>query len=238
MDKKGLSEFEKHISEMNRIQSPGLAIFNQLGLFYHSAFESPSNFSEGGTDDYWKLMHQRPSFFLFLLETIQIDFFFVDADVVFFRDPFPWITGNKGFGIDNVVNGSLYGSYQGHNTFYHNHGPDNYKMTPTPKGYSIEQGWDQAVPCLEEDPHLNIEPDLVISLDPRALIHDLNDPWEGQSRVPKICGGMFYVKSNTRTISLYRLLYHHIAEDGSNDQHGLDDILNDPKLLKDVLRVG
>jgi hypothetical protein len=33
-------------------------------------------------------------------------------------------------------------------------------------------------------------------------------------------------------------LYHHISQDNSNDQHGLDDILNDPKLLKDVMLVG
>ena len=34
-----------------------------------------------------------------MLEKIGMPFLFLDGDMVFFRDPFPWITANDGLGL-------------------------------------------------------------------------------------------------------------------------------------------
>lgn len=52
-----------------------------------------------GSKEYYQLMNLRGSFFVHLLEKIQTEFLFLDADMVFFRDPFPWITANHGLGL-------------------------------------------------------------------------------------------------------------------------------------------
>ena len=90
---------------------------------------------------------------------------------------------------------------------------------------------------LTKDPLLHIHPDIVYSVDPRKFYQDLSDPWEDQHRVPKICGGLFFVRSNERTINLFRLLQEAIKQ-GYNDQTGVDLILNDPARLSKVSIVG
>lgn len=54
-----------------------------------------------GTREYYSLMNTRADFFVYILEEIQTGFIFMDADIIFFRDPLPWIIGNHGSGAFN-----------------------------------------------------------------------------------------------------------------------------------------
>ncbi|ORY17721.1 hypothetical protein BCR33DRAFT_730995 [Rhizoclosmatium globosum] len=44
------------------------------------------------------------------------------------------------------------------------------------------------------------------------------DPYEGNQRIPRICGGFFFIRSNERTIQLWK----HMLEKGLNDQYGME----------------
>lgn len=74
---------------------------------------------------------------------------FVDADVVFLKDPWDEIVGNGGLGgkVDTSVMG-----YFGN----------------------------------ENDEAFFVEPDIVYSADPRKSYYELEDPFEGGWRVPKV----------------------------------------------------
>ena len=91
---------------------------------------------------------------------------------------------------------------------------------------------------LEQDPLLHVEPDIVYALDPRQFYEMLDDPWEDQPRVPKICGGFFYAKSNDRTINLYKKLGDAIPKEKLNDQYATDHVLNHQDYIKHVAVVG
>ncbi|KAJ3158914.1 hypothetical protein HK101_001164, partial [Irineochytrium annulatum] len=65
-------------------------------------------------------------------------------------------------------------------------------------------------------------PDLIYSTDARAPYHTLKDPYEGQRRIPKICGGFFFARANERTSRLYRTL----RDLRLNDQWGVDALLD------------
>ncbi|KAI8838665.1 hypothetical protein BC829DRAFT_37407 [Chytridium lagenaria] len=73
-----------------------------------------------------------------------------------------------------------------------------------------------------EKKFLSDYPDIIYSTDARKPYHLLNDPYEGEPHIPKICGGFFFVRSNPRTSRLYSTL----LKSGGNDQWGLDNILN------------
>lgn len=45
----------------------------------------------GGTDEYYDMMRKRLVLFRQVLEGLKLNLFFVDADVVFVRDPWPWV---------------------------------------------------------------------------------------------------------------------------------------------------
>ncbi|KAJ3206084.1 hypothetical protein HDU67_008408 [Dinochytrium kinnereticum] len=79
-------------------------------------------------------------------------------------------------------------------------------------------------------------PDLIYSTDARKPYRHLKDPYEGQTRIPKVCGGFFFARSNTRTVKMYR----RILENRMNDQWGVDDLLNNhlPAVLVDPLPAG
>ncbi|KAJ3206083.1 hypothetical protein HDU67_008407 [Dinochytrium kinnereticum] len=79
-------------------------------------------------------------------------------------------------------------------------------------------------------------PDLIYSTDARKPYHHLKDPFEGQKRIPKLCGGFFFARSNPRTVNMYR----RILRDRLNDQWGVDDLLNNhlPAVLVDPLPAG
>ncbi|KAJ3159507.1 hypothetical protein HK101_001048 [Irineochytrium annulatum] len=65
-------------------------------------------------------------------------------------------------------------------------------------------------------------PDIIYSTDARGPYHTLSDPWEGQARIPKICGGFFFARANERTARLYTKL----RDLNWNDQWGVDGLLN------------
>lgn len=68
--------------------------------------------------------------------------------------------------------------------------------------------------------------DLVISTDARNWYELLNDPYESETFVPKICGGLFLARSSPNTIKLYQSLKFYIKWLAGNDQWTLDRILN------------
>ncbi|KAJ3210344.1 hypothetical protein HDU67_005377 [Dinochytrium kinnereticum] len=78
-------------------------------------------------------------------------------------------------------------------------------------------------------------PDLIYSTDARKPYHLLPDPYEGQTRIPHICGGFFFARSNPRTVRLFRT----IRDFRMNDQWGIDYLLNEiPSVLVDPLPAG
>ncbi|KAJ3058230.1 hypothetical protein HDU99_006906, partial [Rhizoclosmatium hyalinum] len=66
-------------------------------------------------------------------------------------------------------------------------------------------------------------PDLVYSTDSRTFFHYMIDPYEGNQQIPRICGGFFYMRSNERTIRIWK----HMKVTGLNDQWGLEKLLDD-----------
>ncbi|KAJ3192497.1 hypothetical protein HK101_006387 [Irineochytrium annulatum] len=80
-------------------------------------------------------------------------------------------------------------------------------------------------------------PDLIYSTDARSLYHLLRDPFEGEPRVPKICGGFFWARANSRSAALFSLLRSRRL----NDQRGIVQLLNGDELeavLVDPLPAG
>ncbi|KAJ3074613.1 hypothetical protein HDU99_001701, partial [Rhizoclosmatium hyalinum] len=69
----------------------------------------------------------------------------------------------------------------------------------------------------------DVVPDLVYSTDARTFFRLMIDPYEGNQRIPKICGGFFFIRSNERTIRLWK----HMLEEGLNDQYGIEKLLDD-----------
>ncbi|KAJ3059420.1 hypothetical protein HDU98_004560, partial [Podochytrium sp. JEL0797] len=59
-------------------------------------------------------------------------------------------------------------------------------------------------------------PDLTYSTDARGYYSLLANPFEGEQRIPKICGGFFFARSTPAT----RKLWSRIPETGANDQWG------------------
>ncbi|KAJ3286159.1 hypothetical protein HDU79_006702, partial [Rhizoclosmatium sp. JEL0117] len=66
-------------------------------------------------------------------------------------------------------------------------------------------------------------PDIVYSTDARTFYHLMVDPYEGNERIPNICGGFFFIRSNERTIRLW----NHMYAKGLNDQWGMIKLLNE-----------
>ena len=98
--------------------------------------------------------------------------------------------------------------------------------------------YSQILEFLDKDPLLDVEPDIVYALDPRRFYQTQNDPWEWLSRVPRICGGLFYAKSNNRTINLYKQLSEAVIKEKLNDQLATDHVLNHEEYIKHVAVVG
>ncbi|KAI8905227.1 hypothetical protein EDD86DRAFT_249428 [Gorgonomyces haynaldii] len=191
-------------------------------------FQSIAKFRQAPSPEYFEMMAKRPKFFIYLLEQIQINFIFADSDLVFMRDPFSFLHDNDGLGSE-VFGKMLRAS----------------KMwTTKPQGlltrlwhwisfqpiYSDERfkAYDAIYDKtreFEQDPLLEIPPDVVYSLDPRRALPFLRDPFESGSKVPKICGGLFYAKSTPKTIELYKHLESIMTDPkmtSLNDQSGID----------------
>ncbi|KAJ3204733.1 hypothetical protein HDU67_009344, partial [Dinochytrium kinnereticum] len=96
-------------------------------------------------------------------------------------------------------------------------------------------GRGKASPNTLEDFEMDF-PDIIYSTDARKPFRYLVDPYEGQSRVPKVCGGFFFARSNMRTVKLYKA----IRDNNLNDQWGVDNLLNNhiPSVLVDPLPAG
>ena len=62
------------------------------------------------------------------------------------------------------------------------------------------------------------------------------DPYEGEPRIPKICGGFFYARVNTRT----KLVFNSLLAMRMNDQWGMNDLLNNyfDSVMVDPLPLG
>ncbi|KAJ3054825.1 hypothetical protein HDU99_007685, partial [Rhizoclosmatium hyalinum] len=56
----------------------------------------------------------------------------------------------------------------------------------------------------------------------RTFYHLMVDPYEGNERIPNICGGFFFIRSNERTIRLW----NHMYAKGLNDQWGMNSLLD------------
>ena len=222
--------------------------YSRIGI-YQSADIGVDKYQAAGNTEYAKLMRTRGKFFVHLLENIKTDFLFLDGDIVFFQDPFPWIVENKGRGLQ------IFGDIRYSPLFNISEYNRAEKLTGNDWGWldSIDVSpldreknqmqWDiytgqynHPPPAMENDVLLDVDPDLVYSTDPRQTHAYLDDPFEGNNRVPKICGGTFYVKTNSRTISLFNALLEKIASGSGNDQYSMDQLLNDQS--KDVVMVG
>lgn len=235
--------------------------FDGSGYFYSS--QSATQESVGsGSDAYYKLMNTRGDFFLYLLETLEVNFLFLDSDIGFFRDPFPWIVANNGLGILshesiahqvkatqkmatwpglNERDTSIW-SYFGWSKFKYL-GPNNPEWTdliaPQTKEFEIFQNNQKR---LESQYHnspdmgntmLEQVPDIIYGVDSRDSPQINRDPFRGSPKIPRICGGTFYVRSNGRSIALFKALRTKIQE-GGNDQWSMDALLNE----RDTVMVG
>ncbi|KAJ3310245.1 hypothetical protein HDV04_005184 [Boothiomyces sp. JEL0838] len=195
----------------------------KVGIYAEEQFMS-GLISKPTKKQFYEIMALRPLFFVHLLENIKMGFVFADSDVVFNRNPWQVITANNGLGQEKFNGNTVIGKewkpssqgvfrYLAHlwtgDQFYK---PDDYKK--------FDEQYDKAME-LAKDPLLNVEPDVVYSMDPRKAHPFLDDPYEGGSFVPKICGGLFYAKPTGNSITLYKKLHEAMLE-GFNDQDGVD----------------
>ncbi|KAJ3070162.1 hypothetical protein HDU98_006803 [Podochytrium sp. JEL0797] len=74
-------------------------------------------------------------------------------------------------------------------------------------------------------------PDLTYSTDARAYFSLLADPFEGEARIPKICGGFFFARSTPAS----RKLWSHIHGTGANDQWGVQGLFHDEAVFDTIL---
>lgn len=58
------------------------------------------------------MMRYRPRFFLKVVKGLKLDLFFVDSDIVFKHDPWPWVVANRGLGVDTF-------GLEQHESLYH-----------------------------------------------------------------------------------------------------------------------
>ena len=285
------SAWQSHVDKMPPSHQSNLLHF---GIYFSYLEQEKQGQDEvthqvgSGSKDYYQLMNLRGSFFVHLLEQVQTEFLFLDADMVFFRDPFPWITANQGLGLGASIEKSLDDlEYIKSNPFFYsmmiltratNIGEKRIRLDFTTwKDEEIKEKqkslWNlygllkqdykymgfnnpewvkdyltfgnqeqelmarikettsyyQNVNLIKElanqDPFLDIVPDIVYGSDPSDTPQFNSDPFQGQLKVPKICGGTFYVKPNNRTIMLFKQLWHEIKQ-GGNDQWSMDVLLN------------
>ncbi|KND04422.1 uncharacterized protein SPPG_00151 [Spizellomyces punctatus DAOM BR117] len=137
----------------------------RFGIYHDPNLFSVSSFEAGGSDNYWRMMSQRPNFFLTMLRDTKLGVLFVDADIVFYSDPWDIVRKSRGA-------------------------------------------------------------DVVITTDARDFYDLLEDPYEGQPRVPRICAGLFGVRANQQTVRIYEIMAEQMKAGASNDQYALDWILN------------
>lgn len=57
------------------------------------------------------MMVYRPRFFLKIVKLMRLNLFFVDADIVFYRDPWPWVVDNLGLGVDDYRGYKKFGRF-------------------------------------------------------------------------------------------------------------------------------
>ncbi|KAJ3070168.1 hypothetical protein HDU98_006809 [Podochytrium sp. JEL0797] len=74
-------------------------------------------------------------------------------------------------------------------------------------------------------------PDLTYSTDARAYYSLLADPFEGESRIPKICGGFFFARSTPATRKLWSIIH----ETSANDQWGVQALFHDQSVFDTIL---
>jgi len=71
------------------------------------------------------------------------------------------------------------------------------------------------------------EEDFIYSTDARDFYDNLNDPFEGLSSIPRICGGFFLAKSNKRTFKIFEDMMDVFSLNPlANDQTAMDNLLN------------
>ncbi|KAI3644218.1 hypothetical protein MP228_010382 [Amoeboaphelidium protococcarum] len=152
------------------------------------------------------MMVYRPRFFLKIVKLMRLNLFFVDADIVFYRDPWPWVVDNLGLGVDD---------YRGYKKF---------GRFDTQLLSAAKSPW-QRVDLLQRAA-INSPPDMVYSSDARRFYWQQVDPFEGEQTVPKICGGLFLYRSTPNTIAFLQALRYDVEVKGGNDQWSVDNILN------------
>ena len=77
---------DPEIGALLALEEPTLAVHYDPMLTALTSTQQP-----GGTDEYYDMMRKRLVLFRQVLEGLRLDLFFVDADVVFVRDPWPWV---------------------------------------------------------------------------------------------------------------------------------------------------
>ncbi|KAJ3282301.1 hypothetical protein HDU79_010024 [Rhizoclosmatium sp. JEL0117] len=79
----------------------------------------------------------------------------------------------------------------------------------------------------------DLMPDIAYSTDARTFYHLTIDPYEGNTKIPKICGGFFFIRANNRTSRLWTTM----REQNLNDQWGMEKLLNNHALGFDSVLV-
>ena len=68
----------------------------QFGIYLDTHNNFSDSYEPGGTDAYYLMMRTRVQLFLNILAEQHLGLFFMDADIVFLRDPWPYIVANNG----------------------------------------------------------------------------------------------------------------------------------------------
>ncbi|KAJ3026158.1 UNVERIFIED_CONTAM: hypothetical protein HDU68_006114 [Siphonaria sp. JEL0065] len=184
---------------------------NSFAIYFDATLDLPPSKADykHDPDSFFKLMDARNMFFEHLLGTLHLDFIFTDLDVVFTNDPFEDL--NLPYGVPPKIVDDVKG----------------FHSVQSVRNTSGIESFNDLMQLAEEDSvalgHVwHSLPDVVYSTDSRDFFHNLYDPYEGNPRIPPICGGFFFIRANGRTHAMWK----YIRMQNLNDQWGMDQLLN------------
>ncbi|KAI9344386.1 hypothetical protein BDR26DRAFT_932855 [Obelidium mucronatum] len=181
---------------------------NSFAIYFDATIDLPPAKADynHNPSHFFKLMDARNLFFEHLLGTLKLDFIFTDLDVVFSSDPFDDL--NLPFGVSAKTVEEIKKIHKIPSNA-NEAGPDALTSLSSSESVSLDLVWKSL-------------PDVVYSTDSRDFFHNLYDPYEGNPRIPPICGGFFYIRANDRT----HAMWSYIRLQNLNDQWGMDQLLN------------
>ncbi|KAJ3202347.1 hypothetical protein HDU82_007424 [Entophlyctis luteolus] len=170
-----------------------------FAVYYDATVSLPTDkgsYKASSRESFFKLMEARNAFFARLLNVVGIDFVFSDMDVAFLADPLADL--NVPLGVPAAFADAAATREEG--------------LVPLKELQTFLPAIVSAsIACVA-----------VYSTDTRDFFHNLNDPFERSPRIPKICGGFFFIRANNRT----RTLWEYMRAQNLNDQWGMDQVLN------------